>query len=337
MLVPMHGLGQYYMAMTYEQKLTDAILQLPGSRGGAAEVVMVATQRNTKISISPPGVPLGLSAQEEILREDGDVFQLATDGENNDLSGIQITADKPIAVFSGNVVTTYGKTADGINTPDMAMEQMLPVSEWSRTYVAARLPAQTSACDTLFADDTTLGPVSYWRIVAADDKAMVRFTWTGQLDGLPSGWLSVTRGLPQRLVVSGEGDFVVHSTVPIMLTQGMDCEATLSSAVPVDQLLGDQVFALAPNFEHALAIVRKDDRNAPSVLFDGEDISGLFVAAADGFSVARKVIPPCYQDVRQCIHRLTGAQGLTLRGMDVTSSYATTPATWVKCLYDSCR
>jgi hypothetical protein len=215
------------------------------------------------------------------------------------------------------------------------MEQMLPISEWSKTYVAARLPAQTSACDTLFATDTTLGPVSYWRIVASQ-QAMLRFTWTGQLDGLPPDMLPVTRGLPARLVVSGDGDFVVHSDVPILVTQGMDCEASLSSAVPGDAPLPPQVFALVPNFEHELSIVRKEDRLATPVLLDGQDISSQFVPVADGFSVARKVFAPCYESVDRCVHRLTGAHGLTLRGMDVTSSYATTAATWLKCNIDAC-
>jgi hypothetical protein len=147
--------------------------------------------------------------------------------------------------------------------------------------------------------------------------------------------LTVAAGLPARLVVSGEGDFVVHANAPILMTQGMDCEATLSAAVPADAPLGTRLFALAPNFEHALVIVRKDDRNAVPVLLDGVDLADQFHPAADGFSVARQIIPPCYESAEQCVHQLTGAYGLTLRGMDVTSSYATTLVSWYKCT-DSC-
>jgi len=336
MLLPLHGLGWDYMAMTYQQTLTARIAPLLGARGGAAEVAVVATQSDTLLRIWAPGAPEETPPTEQVLQQDGDLFQLVTNEEGDDLSGTLIRASKPVAVFSGNVVTTYGKTAQGINTPDMAMEQMVPISEWSKSYVAARLPAQTTACDTLFASDATLGPVSYWRIVASK-QATLEFSWTGQLDGLPSDPLPVTRGLPFRLVVSGEGDFVVHSNVPILMTQGMDCEATLSSAVPVDAPLGPLTFALVPNFEHALVIVRKDSRDAPPVLLDSYDISDQFVPIADGFSVARREPPSCYDSVGACVHQLTGAHGLTLRGMDVTSSYATTPMTWVKCGTDTCR
>ncbi|HET6150198.1 MAG TPA: IgGFc-binding protein [Polyangia bacterium] len=334
MLVPVHALGGRYMVMVYPQSETASIAQLSGARGGAAEVAIVATQSHTTLRILPPGALDGAVPDEQILEEDGDLFQLVTDAEGNDLSGTLISASKPVAVFSGNVATTYGKTANGINTPDMAMEQMVPISEWSKSYVAARLPAESSACDTLFAADTTLGPVSYWRILASQ-PAMLRFSWTGQLDGLPPDILPVPGGQPLRLVVSGQGDFVVHSDVPILVTQGMDCEATLSSAVPVDAPLGPQTFALAPNFEHEVSIVRKDDHRAPPVLLDGQDISDLFFPVADGFSVARKEFPPCYESVDRCVHRLTGAHGMTLRGMDVTSSYATTPVSWLKCI-DAC-
>jgi hypothetical protein len=336
MLLPVHALGMRYMAMTYQQNQTDAVAQLTGALGGAAEVAIVATQDNTTLRISPPGAPRDVIPTEQILARDGDLFQLVTDGENNDLSGALITADKPIAVFSGNVVTTYGKVATGVSSPDMAMEQMLPVSEWSKTYVAARLPAQTSACGTLFASETTLGPVSYWRIVASE-QTMLTFSWTGQLDGLPpERMLPATRGLPIPLLVSGDGDFVVRAGVPILMTQGMDCEPTLSGAVPGDAPLGNQLFALAPTFEHVLTIVRRDGRDVAPVLLDGNDISELFQPADDHFSVARKEIPPCYDSVEQCVHQLTGAYGLTLRGMDVTSSYATTMATWSKCGLDTC-
>ena len=47
--------------------------------------------------------------------------------------------------------------------------------------------------------------------------------------------------------------------MPILVTQGMDCEPTLASAIPADAPSDMQVFTLAPNFDHMLAIVRKND------------------------------------------------------------------------------
>ena len=82
--------------------------------------------------------------------------------------------------------------------------------------------------------------------------------------------------------------------------------------------------------------MRKDDRFNTPVTFDGDDIGATFVAIGEGFSVARRTIPPCYGGIDQCMHRLNGAYGLTLRGMDVACSYAVTVPTWTAACSDSC-
>jgi hypothetical protein len=274
------------------------------------------------------------------LMRDGDVYQMVSVDDGDDLSGTLIESDKPVAVFSGNVVTAYGEAGPGINSPDMAMEQMLPINQWSKTYVAARLPPQTDACNSLFpspngsASTTTVGT---WRVVS-EKMANLSFTAPPTVLGLPTEPITTIPGaLAYPLPVTGTGDFIVHSTVPIMVTQGMDCEPSLSSAVPVDAPMGPQLLALPPNFEHVLAIVRKGDGHSTPVSFDGVDIDpGDFTWVGEGFWVDRLTIPPCYGPIGQCMHRLVGAHGLTLRGMDVACSYAVTVPTWPACQSDSC-
>ena len=339
MLLPDHALGHRYMAMTYQQSATPRMADMPGARGGAAEIAIIATADRTTLQILPPGVPTDAAPTIIWMKDEGDVYQLVSENEDDDLGGTLIQADKPVAVFSGNVVTAYGQSAAGINSPDMAMEQMLPTTEWSRTYVAARLPPQTSVCDSLFMAGPgggAYGPVSFWRIVS-ERQAMLTFVAPPTVQGLPIGPTPISPGVPYTYTVTGTGDFIVHSTQPIIMTQGMDCEPTLSSAVPVDQPLGPQLLALAPGFEHALAIVRRDEHGVvPPVILDDSNISALFTPVAEGFSVARVVIPPCAGPIDRCVHRLLGAYGVTLRGMDVACSYAVTPATWTMCTDGPC-
>ena len=64
------------------------------------------------------------------------------------------------------MTTTYGRTADDIHSPDMAHEQMPPVFAWSYKYVAAALPPQAGACDTLLGQPGA----SVWRLLAASDR-----------------------------------------------------------------------------------------------------------------------------------------------------------------------
>ena len=115
---------------------------------------------------------------------DGDVFQASSAGDTDDLSGSEIWADLPVAVFSGNVSTAYGVVgASGINSPDMAHEQIPPVGSWSYKYVAASLPPQANTCDTLLG---TPG-ASVWRMVAsADGITTVDFSGGPGVVGLPT-------------------------------------------------------------------------------------------------------------------------------------------------------
>ena len=331
MLLPFHALGNQYMTMSYQQNATPEVLAIAGALGGAAEYAIVATQDRTLIQVWPPGLPRSVTPMSLFLN-DGDAYQGVSGDDHDDLAGTYIVADKPVAVFSGNVTTTYGQSSAGINSPDMAMEQMMPTSAWSKNYVAAYLPPQVSVCDSLFAG----GSVGYWRLLAAED-ANVTFASSSPLPPELMQPMHLNRGTPRSVMVPAGTDFIAHADQPILLTQGLDCEPTLSSAIPADAPTGQQVFALAPNFEHTLAIVRKNDSKGSRVTLDDRDITSQFTPVAADFEVARINVPICYGSVDHCVHRLIGAFGLTLRGMDVACSYATTYPTWVLCTtFDPC-
>ncbi|HSZ81462.1 MAG TPA: IgGFc-binding protein, partial [Polyangia bacterium] len=236
LLLPAHVLGRRYRALTYVQVSTPRIDVTPGALHGAGQLVIVGTQDQTTVTISPsttaelgpvPGAsPPAPDRSVTLMLEDGDLFQLFSTQDGADLSGTQIAADKPIAVFSGNISTTYGLTATGISSPDLAHEQLLPVASWGTSYVAAELTPQAGVCDP------TITPAgsSIWRIVADQDDTQVHFTGPGGADG---------GAPPDRMIGAGEvfqiyavGDFSVTSSKPVLVMQGMDCEPTLSSAVP---------------------------------------------------------------------------------------------------------
>jgi hypothetical protein len=251
-----------------------------------------------------------------------------------------------VAVFSGNVTTTYGPDVGGLNSPDMAMEQMMPTGSWSHVYVAAHLPPQAATCDSIFPGDAQ----SYWQIIASDESDLTFYSASGKpIPGLPETMTAhVSKGASYPFWVTSDEDFVVKGSTPILVTQGLDCEPTLASAVPGDAPSDVQVFTLAPNFDHMLAIVRKNAGYGLPVKLDNIDITDHFSAVSPGlsaltvspmvkgFEVARVLVPPCLGTVDQCVHTLTGAWGMSLRGMDTSSSYSTTFPSWVQCLGDSC-
>ncbi len=331
MILPAHALGVSYMAIAYPQSNTDKVARLAGSWGGAAEVAVVATQDHTTLWIYPRTPVPNAMPKVVLLDADGDAHLIVTTNDQDDLSGTMIVADKRVAVFSGNIATTYGLPSPGINSADMAMEQMTPTGTWSKNYVAARLPAQIDACTSLFDP----GIMSFWRVVALNDANITFASASGPAQlGLPAGSFHILRGSPVGFQIKSQDDFLVHSDQPILVTQGMDCEPTLASAVNADAQNDQELFTLAPNFDHMLAIVRQVSGGA-RVTLDGNDITGEFVPVAEGFEVAHINIPICYGSVDQCVHRLTGAFGMTLRGMNVGCSYSTTFPAW-PCHIEGC-
>jgi len=329
LLLPAHVLGRRYRALSYVQVSTPRITVTPGTMHGAGQLVIVGTQDQTTVTISPsataelgavPGAsPPAPDGSIVLTLEDGDLFQLFSTADGADLSGTQIAADKAIAVFSGNISTTYGLTATGISSPDMAHEQLLPVASWGTSYVAAELTPQPGVCDPTI----TPAGASIWRIVADHDGTDVHFT-AGADAGAP----------PDRTIGAGEvfqievaGDFAVTSSRPVLVMQGMDCEPTLSSAVPTTVWLNDYWFAVLPNFDNLIAVVR---RTGQPVYLDGRVLDG-FSTIAVGYDVARVHLDPCPRADVVCTHHLEGQFGFTMRGMDVLCSYALTAPTWVPC------
>jgi hypothetical protein len=326
-------LGTHYLVMAYQQFQTSAVASTAGSEGGAGRLLIVGTQDQTHVTFTPSasaktldsGSVMGAAPGDPLtfVLDDGDVFQAATDDDREDLSGSEIVASRPVAVFSGNISTTYGKTAPGIHSPDLAHEQIPPVARWSLKYVAASLPPQTGTCDTLLGQTGS----SLWRLLAANDGTLVSFEAPAGGGPLP-GTLTLDAGQVREIVTVG--DFVVTSSGPLLLTQGMDCEPTLSLAISADKLLDDVWFAVLPFFDQMVAIARK--AGAP-VMLDGALVDDmLFTPAGGGFEVARVALLPCRASDAVCAHHLEGQIGMTLRGMDVLASYALTAPAWAGCI-----
>jgi hypothetical protein len=332
LLLPAHVLGQHYMAVTYPQVAKPKLIEIEGARRGAGQVIIVGTEDGTKVHFKLPATarldPTGGGPTLDVLQafdltlDDGDVYQIFSVAEGDDLTGSLIDANHPVAVFSGNMATTYGYEAPGINSPDMAHEQLLPIKLWGTEYVGALLPPTPDTCDGILgAPDAAL-----YRIVALEEGTMIHLEAPAGVTGLPASDVVLGAGQTHTMTVSG-GSFRAISTKPFLLTQGMDCEPTLSSAVPTKSLLTDLWFAVLPHFDQMVAMVR---RAGEDVFLDDIPIAASsFQPAGEGFEVATISLPACPKVEGACAHHLAGQFGMSLRGMDVRSSYELTAPTWV--------
>ncbi|HEX3698546.1 MAG TPA: IgGFc-binding protein [Polyangia bacterium] len=335
MLLPSQALGNEYMVMTYPQRSLPELSATVGSHDGAGAITVIGTVDGTNVTVhlsataslaAGGGLPAaGPGGSVDVMLDDGDVLQLDSEDEGSDLSGSEVLSDNPVVVLAGNILTSYGRSGPGINSPDMALEAMWPVRSWSESYVAARLGPQKDTCDSIFG-----GASSLWRILAAHDDTHVTFDAPlGLAGGVPASELVLGQGEVREILVTSAGSFLIHGNKPIWATQGMDCEGTLSAAVPVDTLWRDYRFALPANFDHELMVVRHDPM---PVLLDGVPIAeSLFQPAGGTFEAARVAVPPCVGLPSNCLHDLAGTFGLTLRGMDVLCAYALTPFITSRC------
>ena len=334
MVLPLQSLGTDHRVITYPQEATNDVQTAAGSRGGSARVMVVGTQDGTTVRFKPVGsvtgdpngvvgnIPAG--GQYELMLDDGDVFQIYSGAMGEDLTGAEVWASSKVAVFAGNISTTYGSNATGINSADMAHEQMPPLSSWSKSYVAAAMTPQASiGCTSFFGVDGA----SIWRVLSSQDGTVVKVAGPG----IPAASYPMGAGAVQELVEVG--NFTVTANYPILVTQGIDCEPSLSLGIAVGAttLLTDLPFAVPPGFDLQLEIVRP---TGASILLRGTALSAAsFQAVGGGFEVASVPLPPCVPTDGSgvCTYELTsvpknGGFGMSVRGMDVGSSFAfTTP------------
>ena len=138
--LPTSMLGTNYIVLSYRN--TPAWFNTNIVIGGTAFAV-VAPENETRVVITPSvttgsriaGVPY------EIVLQQGETHRLINEeGFDADLSGTFITADKPVAVFAGNKMTTIPPlTPSG----DHLVEQLPPVNTWGRHFVTLPLAART--------------------------------------------------------------------------------------------------------------------------------------------------------------------------------------------------
>ena len=126
------------------------------------------------------------------------------------------------------MTTTYERTADNLHSPDMAHEQMPPVFAWSHNYVAAALPPQQGACDTLLGQSgASVVAVRSWRrpaLTGRHRRSARNDLHTATLD--PGEVLELIRSRATSSSPSKE---------PLLMTQGIDCEPSLSLAISADK------------------------------------------------------------------------------------------------------
>ncbi len=144
LLLPEQTLGQDYTAATADAILLGTNGADPNPVNAGAYVSIVAIADDTHVDIAPTA---GIVAEafDDVVLDRGQVATLLSDAlgaEAGNLSGTRVHADKPIAVFAGNVATAIPADTE-VCCADHLEHQLLPDTAWGNAYAVAPPPLPT--------------------------------------------------------------------------------------------------------------------------------------------------------------------------------------------------
>jgi hypothetical protein len=170
LVLPRHTLDNDYIVASWH---IEALSGDPDFEA-RSQVTIIATEDNTSLTFTPtvrswagPEVPAvnGGATSPVITLNAFDVLQIAAEVEHTDLTGTQITADKPIAVYGGHDCPNIPEYGEGYC--DHLEEQLFPLSAWGEDAVLARYAPRVQ---NTMEEDQPL-----WRVIAGTDDMTVNF------------------------------------------------------------------------------------------------------------------------------------------------------------------
>lgn len=239
LLFPTHVLDGDYTAIT-----GDALWMV--NANGGAFVTAIATEDDTQVTFyPPPGVQMYPGNNVAVLAK-GETYTMMSNAvaavwQNNpgqgNLSGLRVAADKPVAVFSGNVCS-WEPTPMEHCCCDHLEHQMLPLSAWGQRYiVSTAAPASESADDAVRV-----------RIVGSFDGTQLSYS-----PAAPQG-APTTINAYETVVFTTNSSFVVTGDKPFAVAEFlMSNEAVTVDPTPQDPddnfFVGDPAMILVPPTE----------------------------------------------------------------------------------------
>ncbi len=201
LVLPTEQLGTHYLLQSYLDEFSST-----GSVG-YSNMGVVATEDNTKLQIIPNAVSSAAGVDPvEVILDRGEAYH---DHVFADYTGFEVTADKPIAVFSGNPCIRISEAS----ACDAVVEQIPPTNLWGRSFLTAPLATRVGG-------DT-------FRVLAAVDGTVV------SINGQPVATLSAGE-YHQSILVDGA---TIETTAAVLVSQFSHSASydTQTSSRPADQ------------------------------------------------------------------------------------------------------
>lgn len=138
LVYPADALGQNYFVFSYESNISDDFFGTPSRSNTPSQFVIVASEDNTNVSISPTAETFRFGRNDQnIVLNKGQVYLVqakVNDKTNsnggNDLTGTRVKTDKPVAVFGGHQRANI--PFDEVGSRDYLLSQMIPLEAWGK-------------------------------------------------------------------------------------------------------------------------------------------------------------------------------------------------------------
>ena len=159
LLLPAHVMGEEYLAMSWVHREDRSTI-----RGFIT--ILNTSEQPTELTVIPsantvqgPNVP-SLSAWEEVdfTLQPGELLNLETLGEGDDLTGTEINSTLPVAVFGGH---ECANVLLGVDRCDHIEMQIFPIHSWGQNYIGTKFFPRGPEPDV-------------YRVMASEDGTTVR-------------------------------------------------------------------------------------------------------------------------------------------------------------------
>ena len=281
--LPTAGLGTSYYVMSFAST----------SQTGS-EFAVVATQDTTTVTITPKATgainPAGVAFT--VVLNSGETYQFANNA-HADTTGSYVSADKPVAVFSGH---RFANVPSGMPWGDYLVEQLPDVSIWGKTHHTSPFSGRSSYTV---------------RILASQDNTTVTSTPAGPIGPLNAGDFA-------DVTLTGVGEFVSNN--PVLVAQfmlGYDAEnvfvkkgdPSMVIVTPAEQAMSDSTFwvhGLVGTTGAYMNIVTETAALANLKLDNVAvgDVTGALITDVGGGSIYSSVVIP---GVTPGVHNLNGS------------------------------
>lgn len=228
--LPSDALGTDYIAIAYNSDDNK------GTQSTPSQFAIVATEDNTTVTIVPrASTTVGGTAPQTVQLSRGMAYLVQAQrlGQQSDLTGSTIEADKPVAVFAGHQRATIPIAEPSLTSRDHLVEQLIPTARWGRSaFAVPYMPSPNEA-----QDGTDL-----YRVIAAYDSTKIF------IDGVLAATLKSGNFIERPLT----SPHIITASEQIMVAQYKKTSGDQSSGIDPSQI-ADPFMMLIPPSEQFLS------------------------------------------------------------------------------------